>query len=64
MSYIENNWDNVNTSASGPDILTGYEPNFRYIDYVKSNMVDGEEKRLKTLETLRGHHLRYPILGV
>ena len=36
MSYIENNTDNVNGSATGPDILTGYEPNFRYLDYVNS----------------------------
>ena len=34
MSYIENNWDNVSVSASGTDILKGYEPNFRYIDYL------------------------------
>lgn len=47
MSYIENSWDNVTTSAQGPDILTGYEPNFRYMDYVKSNMVGGEEKTVK-----------------
>ncbi len=37
MSYIENNWDNVSASASGPDILKGYEPNFRYIDFLKSS---------------------------
>ena len=36
MSYIESNSDNVNASASGPDILTGYEPNFRYLNYVNS----------------------------
>ena len=37
MSYIENNSDNLNTSASGPDILTGYEPNFRYMSYLLSD---------------------------
>jgi TonB-linked SusC/RagA family outer membrane protein len=37
MSYIENNWDNVSASASGPDILKGYDSNFRYLDYVNSN---------------------------
>ena len=37
MSYIENSWDNVNANANGPDILSGYEPNFRYINYVNSN---------------------------
>ncbi|WP_084252230.1 SusC/RagA family TonB-linked outer membrane protein [Paludibacter jiangxiensis] len=37
MSYIENNWDNVSASASGPDILKGYDANFRFLDYVNSN---------------------------
>ena len=36
MSYIENNSDSVNASAQGPDILKGYEPNFRYLNYVNS----------------------------
>lgn len=36
MSYIENNSDNVNGNASGPDILTGYDKNFQYLDYVNS----------------------------
>jgi TonB-linked SusC/RagA family outer membrane protein len=39
MSYTENNSDNVSASASGPDILKGYDSNFLYLDYVKSNMV-------------------------
>lgn len=37
MSYIENNTDNVKGEASGPDILTGYESNFHYLDYVNNN---------------------------
>ncbi|MCR5351973.1 MAG: TonB-dependent receptor [Bacteroidales bacterium] len=37
MSYIENNWDNVSGSATGPDILKGYQPNFRYLSYLKSS---------------------------
>jgi len=37
MSFIQNNSDNVSASASGPDILTSYEPNFQYINYVKSD---------------------------
>jgi len=37
MSYTENNTDNVNASATGPDILTGYEPNFLYLNYVNGN---------------------------
>lgn len=37
MSYIENNYDSVSASAQGPDILTGYEPNFQYLNYVNNN---------------------------
>lgn len=37
MSYTENNRDNVSGSASGADILKGYEPNFRYLDYLLSS---------------------------
>ncbi len=37
MSFIENNWDNVSASANGPDILKGYEPNFRFLSYLKSS---------------------------
>jgi TonB-dependent starch-binding outer membrane protein SusC len=48
MSYIENNIDNVSASATGPDILTGYDANFRYLDYVKSNVVKGTETTIKT----------------
>ena len=36
MSFIQSNSDNVSGSASGPDILTGYEENFRYLNYVNS----------------------------
>ena len=36
MSYTENNSDGVSASASGPDILTGYEPNFQYLGYVNA----------------------------
>ena len=34
MSYRESNSDNVSVSVSGLDILTNYEENFRYIDYL------------------------------
>ena len=37
MSYTENRGDNVNASASGPDILSGYAENFRFLNYVNSN---------------------------
>lgn len=62
-SYIENNWDNVNASAKGPDILKGYEPNFRYIDYVKSNMVDGVEKTVKGFGNQPGKSTQISYFG-
>ncbi|MBD9016588.1 MAG: TonB-dependent receptor [Prevotella sp.] len=34
MSFTKNHWDNNNISAEGSDILSSYEPNFRYIDYL------------------------------
>ena len=37
MSFIQNRSDNVSASSSGTDILSSYEPNFRYINYVKSD---------------------------
>ena len=37
MSYRENHSDNVSASASGADILTSYEPNFQYLNYVKGD---------------------------
>ncbi|MDO5443076.1 MAG: TonB-dependent receptor, partial [Bacteroidia bacterium] len=37
MSYVENNSDNVSASATGVDILTGYEKNFQYLHYVNNN---------------------------
>ena len=36
MSYRESNSDNVNAGSSGEDILSSYEPNFRYLSYVLS----------------------------
>lgn len=63
MSYIENSWDNVETSAQGPDILTGYEPNFRYMNYVKSNMVDGEEKTVKGFSNAPGSSTQISYFG-
>ena len=37
MSYRENNSDNVSASSSGLDILSSYEENFRYLNYLKSD---------------------------
>ena len=34
MSYTESHNDNASLSASGPDALKSYEPNFLYMDYV------------------------------
>ena len=37
MSFIKNKSDNVRGQATGSDILKGYEPNFRYLNYVKDD---------------------------
>ena len=37
MSYTESRNDNASISSSGPNILKGYEENFRYIDYLTSD---------------------------
>jgi len=34
MSFIHNKSDNVSGTATGSEILKGYDPNFRYLDYV------------------------------
>ena len=38
MSYRENHSDNVSTSASGADILSAYEEQFHYMNYVKGDV--------------------------
>ena len=63
MSYTENNTDNVSASASGPDILKGYAPNFRYLDYVKSNVVDGSEKTIKSFNNSPGKSTQISYFG-
>lgn len=35
MSWEESHSDNVSVSSDGADILTGYAPNYRYINYLK-----------------------------
>ena len=37
MSFIESQSDNVSASSSGADILTSYEPQFQYLNYVKGD---------------------------
>ena len=37
MSYTESHNDNASISSEGPDILKGYEENYRYIDYLTSD---------------------------
>ena len=39
MSYIESNSDSASISASGEDILSSYEPQYRYINYLKDDAV-------------------------
>ena len=63
MSYTENNWDNVNGTATGPDILKGYDSNFLYLDYVKSNVVDGAEKTVKTYSNAPGKSTQMSYFG-
>jgi TonB-linked SusC/RagA family outer membrane protein len=36
MSYVEDHSDNASISSTGANILKGYEPNYRYIDYLTS----------------------------
>jgi TonB-dependent starch-binding outer membrane protein SusC len=63
ISYTENNSDNVSASASGPDILKGYAPNFLYLDYVKSNVVNGTEKTSKTFGNAPGKSTQMSYFG-
>ncbi len=37
MSYREENTDNLSASANGPDVLTRYEPQFQFLDFVKGD---------------------------
>ena len=37
MSFIKNKSDNVSGTATGSDILKGYDENFRYLNYVKDD---------------------------
>ncbi len=37
MSYRETNSDSVSASSSGEDILSSYEPQFQYLNYLKSD---------------------------
>ncbi len=37
MSYRETNSDGVSASASGDDILSAYDPQFQYLNYVKND---------------------------
>ncbi len=39
MSYIENNSDSASISSQGTDILQSYEPQYRYINYLKDDAV-------------------------
>ena len=39
MSYIENNSDSASISSQGEDILSSYEPQYRYINYLKDDAV-------------------------
>ena len=63
MSYTEDNSDNVSASASGPDILKGYDSNFLYLDYVKSNVVSGSETTVKSFGNSPGKSTQMAYFG-
>jgi TonB-linked SusC/RagA family outer membrane protein len=63
MSFIQNNSDNVSANASGPDILTGYDSNFRYLNYVKSNVVNGSELTAKGFSNAPGQSAQLGYYG-
>jgi TonB-linked SusC/RagA family outer membrane protein len=39
MSYINQTNDNASISANDPDLMTGYESNMQYINYIKSDIM-------------------------
>ena len=51
MSYTEHHRDNNNITASGADILNGTAPNFRYIDFLKSDGVTKDISNAPSLNT-------------
>ncbi len=51
MSYTETHRDNNSITASGADILNGTAPNFRYIDFLKSDGVTKDIGNAPSLAT-------------
>ena len=49
MSFIQSTSDNVSASASGPDILKGYQSNFQYLSFLKDS-----DKTSKTISNSPG----------
>ena len=43
--------------------MKGYEPNFLYLDYVKSNVVNGEEKTVKSFGNAPGKSTQMSYFG-
>ena len=58
MSYAEENSDNVFGQITGPDILKGYEPNFRYLTFMKSG-----ESTTKTITNAPGRSANMSYFG-
>ena len=58
ISYIENNTDNVTGTAQGPNILKGYETNFRFLDYVNN-----DSKTTKTFSNSPGKTVQTSYFG-
>ena len=57
MAYNQRSTDNVSASASGKDILSGYEENFRYLDFVKNS--DGTTKQFNNRPGFSSVELSY-----
>ncbi|MBR5075567.1 MAG: SusC/RagA family TonB-linked outer membrane protein [Bacteroidales bacterium] len=58
FSFEEENSDNVSASATGPDILKGYAPNFQYLSYLKSS-----DKTTKTMSNAPSRHANMSYFG-
>ena len=52
MAFKQSFSDNTNVSATGDDILTSYEPNFRYINYLKADVTKNVQNAPNTTASL------------
>ncbi len=59
MSYIEDKTDNVSGSAKGTDILSSYEENFRYLDYVANNTSTSTVEKTATGDDITKYSIKF-----